>query len=613
MRRAAFRAPVVLLAAWLGLACGGERPHPARPKPHPPAVAASSASATGVALGDKEGIAPETGTGFRKLDAVRARKHVVGAANPHASRAGLAMLRAGGSAVDAASAMALALTIVEPQSSGIGGGAFMLHYRAADRSLQAFDGRETAPKAATADMFLGPDGKPRSFYDAVVGGGSVGVPGELRMLALAHKQHGKLPWARLFEPAIALARDGFAISERLHALLKRDRFLRRGAAAAQHYYRSDGEPKAVGTVLKNPALEKVLREVASKGAVVFYQGWIARDIVAAVGGSDSNPGRLSAADMAGYRPVVRAPVCIDYRAYRPCGMPAPSSGGITTLQIFGLLERFDRSETANGSVTAQHRFAEASRLAYADRERYIGDPDFVSVPTSQLLADDYLARRSRLIADDKTLGRAPAGAVAVGGASGSAPDASLELPSTSHLVVADGEGNVVSMTASIENVFGSRVMVHGFLLNNELTDFSFVPEVDGRKVANRVQPGKRPRSSMAPLIVLQDGRPVLALGSPGGSRIINYVARTTLAILDGGLDPQAAIAQPNVVNRNGVTELEQVPGLEGWAAKTKGGLEALGHQVKLSELNSGLQAIVRHDDGWLGGADPRREGVILGD
>ncbi len=593
-------------ALWFVLAvvgCGG---HEAPPLP------AAASSPTQRPTADKEDLAPEAATGRRDgLVATVGDKSMVGAANPHAARAGREMLRAGGSAVDAAIAMALVLTLVEPQSSGIGGGAFMLHYHAATEEVAAYDGRETAPRAATPDMFL-EGGKPRAFYDAVIGGLSVGVPGELRMFEMAHAAHGKLPWKRLFEPAIALAEKGFEVSPRLFELVKLDAHLSQLAATKRYFFGADGQPKPVGTVIRNPELAAVLRAVAEQGADAFYQGPIAGDIVAAVKGAERNPGRLVQKDLATYRAKLRQAVCRPYRSYRVCGVPPPSSGGVTTLQILGLLERFDMAKHPPGSVSHVHLFAEASKLAYADRDQLIADPDFANVPVEALLAPSYLAERSATIDLERAMPKATPGPLAAAQRVGA--DASLERPATSHMVAVDPSGNAVSLTASIEGAFGSHVMVRGFLLNNELTDFSFVPTVNGKPVQNRVQPGKRPRSSMAPTIVLDaDGELVMALGSPGGSRIIGYVARVLLAVLDGGQDLQTAIAAPNFVNRNGPIELEADEGLGDFAAGIKPKLEALGHEVKPMPLNSGLHAIMRTADGLVGGADPRREGMILAD
>ena len=561
----------------------------------------------------KEDIAPEEATGFRSLDAVRGATFMVAAAHPQAARAGLTMLEAGGSAVDAAVAMAVTLSLVEPQSSGIGGGAFMLHWNAAAHQLRAYDGRETAPLAATADQFLDATGRPRQFHDAVVGGLSVGVPGELRMLELAHRVHGKLPWRKLFEPAIALAEQGFVISPRLHELLAARPSLSKVAPASGHYYRADGSAKPVGTRLVNEEYGQTLRTVAARGVQAFYEGEVARDIVAAVRGAARNPGRLSLEDLKRYRAVEREPICSPYRNVRICA-PPPPAGGATVLQILGLLRRFELHRPAPDSVELLHLFAEAGRLAYADRDQYFADPAFVNVPIDGLLDPEYLTRRSQLIRSDRSMGKAAPGVVRLDGKLGFAADHSLELPSTTHLVAVDAEGSAVSMTASIESAFGSHLMVRGFLLNNELTDFSFVAERRGKPVANRVEPGKRPRSSMAPIIVLDAAGEhfLLAVGAPGGSRIPAYVARVLIGVLDGGRDIQQAIARPHVVNRNGKTEVERYEPDSEWVVRARSGLEALGHDVVVRDLNSGLHGIVRLADGSLiGGADPRREGVVL--
>lgn len=583
-------------------ACGAPPPVT---RARPPEVAASSAR-------DKEDVPPEAATGTRTgLTATRGEKSMVGAAHPEAARAGQAILREGGSAVDAAIAMALVLTLVEPQSSGIGGGAFMLFYDAASHEVTAYDGRETAPASAKPDMFMN-DGKPRDFFDAVIGGLSVGVPGELRMFEMAHAAHGKLPWKRLFSPAIAIAEKGFVMSPRLHGLLKRDRFLAEMTKTRQYFLGAGGEPKPVGTVIRNPELAEVLRAVADEGADAFYTGPIANDIVTAVTKAERNPARLVEKDLASYRARERPAICRPYRKYQVCGAPPPTSGGITTLQILGLLERFDLASYPPGSLSDVHLFAEAGKLAYADRDLYIADPEFAEVPVAGLLDADYLAQRSRSIRLTEAMPKATPGVVSDDKAW--APDLSVERPSTTHVVAVDADGNAVSLTASIEGAFGSHVMVRGFLLNNELTDFSFVPEVDHKLIQNRVEPKKRPRSSMAPIIVLdEDGELVMAVGSPGGSRIIGYVARVLIAVLDHGQDIQTAIGAPNFLNRNGPTELERDVGLEAWIEETRPALEKLGHVVEVGPQNSGLHGIVRTPDGLVGGADPRREGVILAD
>ena len=557
--------------------------------------------------------APEGGSAAqRAVPSAVAKRHMVAAANPLAVEAGREILRAGGSAVDAAIATQLVLNLVEPQSSGIGGGAFLLHYAAESGEIAAYDGRETAPLAATPALFLTAAGEPMDFWSAVIGGRSVGTPGLLRMLALAHHEHGRLPWTRLFAPAIALAEAGFAISPRLHGLLADEQYLRNDPDAAALYYESDGTPKAAGTGLRNPAFAATLRAIAESGAEAFYQGAIARDIVAEVRGATGNPGLLALDDLAGYQAKRRDAICLPYRVWRICGMPPPTSGGVAVLQIMALLERFDLAALPPPSPTtvtveAVHLIAEASRLAFADRDRYLADADFVDMPLQALLDPSYLRARSALIRRDASLGTAEPG---LGERREGAMPAQPDPPATSHLVVVDETGNVVSMTSSIESAFGSRLMVRGFLLNNELTDFSFAPEADGRPVANRVEPGKRPRSSMAPIIVLdQAGRPVLAVGSPGGSSIIGYVVKALVALLDWQMEPQAAVALPNFLNRNGPTDLEFGSALTALAPA----LEARGQSLRFGELTSGLHVVAIGPAGLSGGADPRREGVALGD
>jgi gamma-glutamyltranspeptidase/glutathione hydrolase len=535
-----------------------------------------------------------------------AERQMVAAAHPLAARAGRETLRAGGSAIDAAVATQLVLGLVEPQSSGIGGGAFLLRYDQASGEVAAFDGRETAPMAATQALFLQDDGTPMGFWDAVVGGRSVGVPGTLAMLEKAHARHGKLPWARLFEPAIQLAREGFEVTPRLHELIARDRFLKTYGPARDYFYTQAGEPLPVGHLLKNPAYARTLETVAEKGARAFYEGPIARDIVRTVQGAEGNPGKLSRRDMARYEAKIRPALCRAYREHTVCGHPPPTSGGATVLQILGILENFDLPATRPMGVEAVHLLAEASRLAFADRNRFLADSDFVDVPLDRLLADDYLAQRARLIDRDQSLGTAEPGFARDLAAMPDQPGGR----STSHYAIVDADGNAVSSTASVEQAFGSRLMVRGFVLNNQLTDFSFVPERDGRPVANRVEPGKRPRSSMAPTIVTDaDGGFRLAVGSPGGSRIIGYTALRVLAVLDWGLDVQAAVELPNVVNRNGPTTLEQGTDAQALAVP----LRARGHAIEVEAMTSGLHAIERRDGQLFGGADPRREGVAVGD
>jgi gamma-glutamyltranspeptidase/glutathione hydrolase len=536
-----------------------------------------------------------------------AAQYMVAAANPHAARAGTEILRAGGSALDAAIAVQMVLNLVEPQSSGIGGGAFLLHWDAGAKRVSVFDGRETAPAAARPDRFLRADGTPQSLPEAIGSGNSIGVPGVLRMLQLAHAKHGRLPWRRLFEPAIRLAGQGFAVSPRLHRLIAADPLLGRFAAARAYFYLPDGSPLPVGHRLKNPELAAVLRRVAEEGADAFYAGEIARDIVAAVA-AHPKPGDLTEQDLAGYGALEREAVCGAYRRYRICGMPPPSSGGIAVLAILGVLERFPMSRVRAGSRDAIHLFAEAGRLAYADRDHYVGDPDFLPVPVAGLTDPAYLRERSLQIRQERSLQRAEPG-TPPGARISRGPDATLEARGTTHLSIIDAHGNGVAMTSTVESAFGSRVLVHGFLLNNQLTDFSFLPAESGRPAANRVEPGKRPRSSMAPTFVFApDGRLRMVLGSAGGAQIINYVAKALVLALDWNFGIQDAIAAPNMGSRNRDTELERGSSAEAFADA----LRAMGHPVAISDMVSGTHGILRTPRGLAGGADPRREGIVTG-
>lgn len=552
---------------------------------------------------------PEGGTGMTVKSLATAKRQMVAAANPLAAEAGRRILRQGGSAVDAAIATQMVLNLVEPQSSGIGGGAFLVVWDARRKAITTFDGRETAPAAARPDRFLGPDGKPMRFYDAVVGGKSVGVPGLLRGLELAHQVHGKLPWAKLFQPAIALAEKGFPVSPRLYGLLKAEQHLPKSPTAREYFYDPAGNPRPVGAILVNKPLAETFRAIAAGGPDAFYRGEIARDIVATVTGA-ANAGDLTLADLAEYRARERPAVCGPYRAYRICGMGPPSSGTLTLLQALGMLESFDLQAEAPWSVRGVHLIAEAERLAYADRGLYMADADFVPVPVKELIDPAYLRGRAQLIKPDASLKVAPAGTPTRTVAALWGADDALELPSTSQISIVDRWGGAVSMTTTIEDGFGSRLMVRGFLLNNELTDFSFSPTENGKPVANRIEPGKRPRSSMTPTLVFdKDDRLRMVVGSPGGSAIIGYVAKVVVATLDWGHDIQSAIALPHWGSRNGPTEIEEGPSAMTIAAS----LRALGHETRIGEFTSGLQGIVVTKSGLLGGADPRREGVALGD
>ncbi len=535
---------------------------------------------------------------FRAEACLAAPQSMVAAANPLAVEAGLDVLRRGGSAVDAAIAVQMVLGIVEPQASGIGGGGFLLHYDAASGATAVYDGRESAPAGATPAMFLDRDGKPLGFRDAVASGISVGVPGVLAMLELAHKEHGKLAWRDLFQPAIALARDGFAVPPRLAAWLERAPSLRDDPDIRATYFNADGSPKKRGERVANPALAEAMHLIADQGVQVFYQGAIAVEMVKRVR-NHVRPGSLSLADLADYRPIKREALCGPYRIWVVCGMPPPSSGGIAILQVLGLIEPFDVWRDPPDSLRVLHLVAEASRLAFADRDRYVADPAFVAVPVAGLVSPAYIAERRLLISPDRSMGVVGPGV----------PPGYIER-GTSHISIVDRWGNAVSFTTTIEAPFGAQIMVRGFLLNNELTDFSPRPESDGRLVANRVEAGKRPRSSMSPTLIFDsDHKLVAALGSAGGARIIGDTLQTIVGVLDWKLSMQDAIALPRIANLNGPTELE-----EGTSAMARAdGLRALGHQVQVRAHDGGLTGVRRIEDGWEGGADPRRDGVAKGE
>lgn len=569
-------------------------------------------------------VAPEIASGYRSgMTPVHAQRHMAAAANPLAAAAGQAMLRKGGAAIDAAIAMQAVLTLVEPQSSGIGGGTFILYWDG--KQVQAFDGRETAPQGAHSRLFLKPDGTPMAFRQAQIGGRSVGVPGVLRALELAHRQHGRLPWRDLFQPAIELARDGFPVSARLHALIAASSSIPQSPALARYLLTAQGQPLPVGTQLKNPELAHTLEAIATQGADAFYHGPIAEAMVQQVT-THNNPGTLSLSDIAGYQAKVREPVCGPYKQWTVCGMGPPSSGGVAVLQILGILEALQRQKPAldlatlgpeqgnagsvmQPSAQAVHLIAEAERLAYADRAMYLADSDQVPVNVRGLTNKDYLAQRATLIGD-RSMGVAAAG-VPPGMHLALAPDRSPLRISTSQIAAVDDQGGALSMTTSIEAAFGSHVLVKGFLLNNQMTDFSFIPDENGKPVANRIEPGKRPRSSMAPTLVFDQatGELLATLGSPGGSQIIEYVNKALIGLLDWQLDPQQAVGLPNFGSRNVATEVEA--GLVSPSLIEQ--LKARGHDVTPIDMTSGTQVIVRDGQGWAAGADPRREGMALGD
>jgi len=573
-----------------------------------------------------DGTAPEApteiGTAFGPLSAAAraalaaktageptaAETWMVAAAHPLAVEAGARVLREGGSAADAMVAVQAVLGLVEPQSSGLGGGAFLVWYDAASGEVTTLDGRETAPLAARPTLFQDATGEPLGFWDAVVGGRSVGTPGTPALMEAAHARWGARPWAGLLAEAIAHAEAGFTVSPRLADLVAGGEERLRRFRATEAYFFPDGVAIAAGDTLRNPAYAATLRAIAAEGAEAFYTGPIAGDIVAAVRTAAGNPGLLSRADLALYEVKERPAVCVSYRAHDVCGMGPPSSGALTVGQILGMLDRYDVAGLGPDSAEAWRLIGDASRLAFADRGLYMADSDFVPMPTQGLVDPAYLAARADLLAGDDALPQVAPGAPEWDHAADWAPDESLEFPSTSHISIVDAAGNALSMTTTIENGFGSRLFVRGFLLNNELTDFSFRTHSDGRPIANRLEPGKRPRSSMAPTIVLRDGAPTLVVGSPGGSRIIGYVAQAIIAHLDWGMNVQQAVAMPHLVNRFGTFDLEEGTSAEALAAP----LAALGYDVSVRGLTSGLHAIAVGET-LRGGADPRREGIALGE
>lgn len=565
-------------------------------------------SFTAIAQQISDAIAPETRVSHQQSQLVSGQQWMIASANHYASEAGAAMLRQGGNAIDAMVATQLVLGLVEPQSSGIGGGGFLVYWDSDNHQMTTFDGRETAPFAVTPRLFQDKNGQPLAFYDAVVGGRSVGTPGTIKLLWNSHQQYGQLDWKKLFQPAIRLAKNGFIVSPRLAALVAKDAtHLQRWPVTKNYFFDAQGQPIQAGQKLINQPYADTLRKIADYGQKAFYQGDIAREIVNTVQNAIGNPGVLSSIDLASYKVKQRAPICAPYHQYQICGMGPPSSGALTLGQIMGMLSHYPLATMGANNINSWRLIGDASRLAFADRGRYMADSDYVPMPTKGLLDPAYIHQRAQLLATNKKLISVEAGSPPWDYANLQTTDEAIELPSTTHFAIVDRQGNVVSMTSTIENSFGSRLMVGGFLLNNELTDFSFRSHIDGKPIANRIEPGKRPRSSMAPTIVMYNNQPVLAIGSPGGSQIIGYIAKTLVAYLDWGMDLQQAINLPNINNRFGPFELEQNTSATAWAPK----FEQLGYKTAVKDLNSGIQAISIAPKQLIGAADPRREGKVI--
>lgn len=644
-------ATLALLA--LGACSSDDGPTAVVPPPAPDTACDVLSSNGNVTVGSGlpgDPAAPEPASGFRLgMQPTYSKTYMVVTANPLATKAGCLVLKKGGSAIDAAIAVQAVLGLVEPQSSGLGGGAFMLHYDAAANKVVAFDGRETAPAAATANYLRWVDDASQQtapLPNARASGRSIGTPGVLRMLDLAHQTHGTLAWAELVTPAIDLAKQGFVISGRLaQAISSTQAQLVHDSDAAAYFLNADGSPKALGTTLKNPAYAETLDTLAKQGINAFYNGPIAQDMVnkiqiatSAKDGSPITPGKVTLADLSAYRAKTREAVCIDYRNHKVCGMPPPSSGGIAVAQALGILENFDLAAYkpasidlygGKPSVMGVHLVSESLRLAYADRDKYVADTDFVPLPgngVATMLDKNYLKTRASLISNTKSMGVAQAGDL------GAVPLGVDKTPEngTTHFTIVDKKGNAVSMTTTVESTLGSFHMTRGFMLNNQLTDFSSSPaDKDGNPIANRVAPGKRPRSSMAPTLVFEKradgsmGALAVGTGSPGGATIIQYVTKTLVGVLDWGLDAQQATAMVDFGASNSATT--NVGGEHPNVAAANGGqndalvqgLQALGHTVSVSAQSSGISTIVRSSQGgapsWTGGADPRREGLALGD
>ena len=537
---------------------------------------------------------------------VVASNWMVVTANPYASDAGANILSRGGTAADAMVAVQTVLGLVEPQSSGMGGGGFLVWYDATSGELTTLDGRETAPFAATERLFQDDTGEPIKFWDAVIGGRSVGVPGTPALIQVAHSKWGKLPWKDLFKRAASLADRGFVVSHRLSGLLATEQQRMSSSIDALSYFFPKGKSLSQGTLLINREYGNLMRRLAEHGSDIFYSGPTASSIVATIRVGNENPGLITLADLANYTIKERPAICTKFRSYEVCGMGPPSSGAIGVGQILGMINAYPVGKMRDPQTL--RLIGDATRLAFADRGRYLADADFVYVPSTELVDEQYLRSRASLLNKNIAIPKVAAGEPIASLSQRRAPNLSIEQQSTTHVSIVDTYGNVLSLTSSIENAFGSRLMTNGFLLNNQLTDFSFKSSSNGVPVANRVEGGKRPRSSMAPTIVLQDGKPVLVIGSPGGSRIISYVANTIVAILDWGLDVQKAVSQPHAVNRFGTYEIEKATRL----IEIKNSLKELGYDVTERSLNSGLNVIMIQNGSLFGGSDPRREGIAIG-
>ncbi len=552
---------------------------------------------------------PELATGKAKATEAIAQHYMVVSAHPLASRIGSEILQRGGSAADAGIAVQLALGLVEPQSSGLGGGAFALYYDAAQKKLYSFDGRETAPMSAGKYLFIDDDGKPMSFAKASIGGRAVGVPGVPRLLETLHKNFSRLSWREVFSPVIGLSQSGFEVSPRLAALLRAERNnFYADVPTKLVFYPDSSTPLRSGERLRNTDYTQTLTLMALNGADAFYKGDLPEKIIEKLRTNRASISGITTEDFESYTVKERDPVCGQYRGYKICSMGEPSSGGLTLLQMLGLLEGFDLKSWGKDNPKSWHVIAEASRLAFADRNLYMADPDKVSTPGVRLIDPTYIQQRRALINPETALRQIDAGTPP--GWSAPAPikgDGSIKPPGTSHITIVDGYGNILSMTTSIEQAFGSHIMVGGVLLNNQLTDFSFTPEVNGAPVLNRVEGGKRPRSSMAPVIIFDpSGAPVYALGSAGGSAIIGYVAQRVIGLIDWGLSPQQAMAMPNIIHRGNALEAESD------APITQKEMSVFGHPLEITDLNSGLTMIELKNGKLIGAADPRREGVALG-